>query len=139
MAFKPGQSGNPLGRPKKLLKRVDEVLHERGIEPVAEVLKILDKLKRQRPIVGPAPERCKTEPEKRAWKAAQKAMHSEQIQERCLDIWLELLPYVYPRVREQADDGAGAQPGPEGQSGSRLRDLTDGELIRLVKKESSAG
>ncbi len=45
MTFRPGISGNAAGRPKKLLKRPDEVLHEQGISPVAEILKLIPSLR----------------------------------------------------------------------------------------------
>lgn len=43
--WKPGESGNPSGRPKRLLLRVDEILHKAGKHPVAEILKLLPELK----------------------------------------------------------------------------------------------
>jgi len=39
--FKPGQSGNPAGRPKKILARVDELCHQAGVHPFTELMKIL--------------------------------------------------------------------------------------------------
>lgn len=43
--WQPGQSGNPAGRPRKLLHRVDEILSKAGLHPVTELLKLLDELK----------------------------------------------------------------------------------------------
>jgi hypothetical protein len=43
--FKPGQSGNPGGRPKKLLKRVDEMCHADGKHPYTELMRLLPELK----------------------------------------------------------------------------------------------
>jgi len=43
--FQPGQTGNPGGRPRKLLKRVDEILHEAGIHPAIELMKLMPQLK----------------------------------------------------------------------------------------------
>jgi hypothetical protein len=42
--FKPGQSGNPAGRPKKLLTRIDEKCHELGLHPFDEIMKLLPDL-----------------------------------------------------------------------------------------------
>lgn len=39
--FVPGVSGNPGGRPKKLLKRLEESLHGSGVDPIREILSIL--------------------------------------------------------------------------------------------------
>ncbi len=39
--WKPGVSGNPNGRPRKLVPRPDETLHARGISPVEEILKLI--------------------------------------------------------------------------------------------------
>lgn len=39
--FKPGQSGNLAGRPKKLVRRIEEVLHAAGIDPMQEVMKLI--------------------------------------------------------------------------------------------------
>lgn len=79
MAFTAGISGNPAGRPKKLLKRVDEVLFERGIEPVAYVLDRITKLERTRG--------------KRAFDAKLQALR----------FWMELLPYVYAKPKELSE------------------------------------
>lgn len=76
MGFKPGVSGNPAGRPKKLLRRVDEVLHERGIEPIAVVLDHIAKLGKTR---GKGAAAAKKE---------------------ALQLWMELLPYCYARPKE---------------------------------------
>ncbi len=43
--FKPGQSGNPSGRPKKLLARVDEMCAAEGKHPYSELMNILPELK----------------------------------------------------------------------------------------------
>jgi hypothetical protein len=42
--FKPGESGNPGGRPRRYLKRPDEILAAKGICPVEEILKLLPDL-----------------------------------------------------------------------------------------------
>jgi hypothetical protein len=76
MRFQPGVSGNPQGRPKKLLKRVDEILSERGLEPLAEVLDRIARL------------------EKTKGKGASVAKM------QALRLWVELLPYVYARPKE---------------------------------------
>lgn len=39
-------SGNPKGRPRKLLRRPDEELHEQGISPVSEILKLIPELRK---------------------------------------------------------------------------------------------
>lgn len=41
----PGQTGNPGGRPKRIFPRVDQLLKDAGLEPIAELLKLLPKLK----------------------------------------------------------------------------------------------
>ena len=76
MRFQPGVSGNPQGRPKKLLKRVDEILSERGLEPLAEVLDRIAKLERTR---------------------GKKASAAKA---QALRLWMELLPYVYARPKD---------------------------------------
>lgn len=43
--WKPGQSGNPSGRPKRILPRVDEVLKQEGKEPIKELLALMPSLK----------------------------------------------------------------------------------------------
>lgn len=43
--FKPGQSGNPSGRPRSRLDRVDQVLEAAGKHPVKELLKLIPELK----------------------------------------------------------------------------------------------
>ncbi len=45
MTFRPGVSGNPSGRPKKLLKRPAELLAENRLHPITELLKLLPELK----------------------------------------------------------------------------------------------
>ena len=42
--WKPGQSGNPSGRPKRILPRIDEVLKAKSLEPLDELLKLLPDL-----------------------------------------------------------------------------------------------
>lgn len=44
-AWKPGTSGNPGGRPKRILPRVDEVLKREGKEPIKELLALMPSLK----------------------------------------------------------------------------------------------
>lgn len=43
--WKPGQSGNPNGRPKVWLTRVDEMMAKDGKHPYTELLKLLPELK----------------------------------------------------------------------------------------------
>lgn len=43
--WKPGQSGNPGGKSKRIFPRVDELLKAAGKEPIAELLALLPKLK----------------------------------------------------------------------------------------------
>lgn len=78
MRFQPGVSGNPQGRPKKLLKRVDEIFAERGLEPLAEVLDRIKKLERKRGTPSAV----------------------AQAKTQALRLWMELLPYVYARPKE---------------------------------------
>lgn len=42
--FKPGQSGNPSGRPKRLLPRIDEMMHKDGKHPYTELMRLIPKL-----------------------------------------------------------------------------------------------
>lgn len=111
MAFAPGRSGNPQGRPRKLLKRVDEILSERGLEPLAEVLAMVEDLKRVRVPKAEAP-KTMTPAEKRAWQLERKRRAQAVADERRLKLWLELLPYVYARPKElpEADDEFGKLP-----------------------------
>jgi hypothetical protein len=44
-AWKPGQSGNPGGRPKKLITRVDEILHGLKLNPTTELIALIPQLK----------------------------------------------------------------------------------------------
>lgn len=43
--WKPGQSGNPGGRRKRVFPHVDELLKKAGKEPIAEILALLPKLR----------------------------------------------------------------------------------------------
>lgn len=43
--FKPGQSGNIHGRPRKLLSRIDEMCHADGKHPYTELMALLPQLK----------------------------------------------------------------------------------------------
>jgi hypothetical protein len=43
--YKPGQSGNPGGKPKRLFPRVDQILKDLGREPIAELMLLLPKLR----------------------------------------------------------------------------------------------
>lgn len=45
MTFKRGISGNPAGRPRKLMKRPDEILAEQSLSPIHEILKLLPDLR----------------------------------------------------------------------------------------------
>ncbi len=45
--WKPGQSGNPGGKPKLLFPRPAEILNKMGKEPIAELMKLLPMLKEQ--------------------------------------------------------------------------------------------
>lgn len=42
--WKPGQSGNLSGRPKKWLTRVDQMLADKNLHPIEELLKLLPRL-----------------------------------------------------------------------------------------------
>ncbi len=42
--WQPGQSGNPGGKPKRIFPRVDQLLKEAGLEPIAELVKLLPRL-----------------------------------------------------------------------------------------------
>lgn len=44
-SWQPGSSGNPSGRAKKLINRVDEVLFKHGKHPIEELLKLIPELK----------------------------------------------------------------------------------------------
>lgn len=39
--FKPGVSGNPAGRPKKLLLRIDEMCKKDNVHPYTELMKLM--------------------------------------------------------------------------------------------------
>lgn len=52
MAWKPGESGNPHGRPKKLLPRVEETLAKHKFDPVEYILSKL-------PLIEKPSEQCK--------------------------------------------------------------------------------
>ncbi len=65
--FKPGVP-NGGGRPKKLIRRIEEVLHSKGIDPIEEILK----------LIGDPQMASSTK----------------------LKTWIELLPYVYARAKE---------------------------------------
>ncbi len=71
--WKPGQSGNPSGKRKRVLPRIDELLKKNNKEPIAELLALLPKL-------------------------------SDRDQ---VHLWLELLPYVHPKVKPSEDDERG--------------------------------
>jgi len=43
--IQPGPNRQSRGRPRKLLKRVDEILHEAGIHPAIELMKLMPQLK----------------------------------------------------------------------------------------------
>jgi hypothetical protein len=43
--FPAGQSGNPSGRPKRILPRIDEILKSKNLEPLHELLQVLPNLK----------------------------------------------------------------------------------------------
>lgn len=43
--WQPGQSGNPGGKRKRTFPYVDELLKAAGVEPIAEILKLIPKLK----------------------------------------------------------------------------------------------
>jgi hypothetical protein len=43
--WQPGQSGNPSGRARRVLPRPDQVLADKGISPVEEILKLLPELR----------------------------------------------------------------------------------------------
>ncbi len=43
--WKPGQSGNPSGRAKLAFPRPAEILKQMGLEPIAELMKLLPTLK----------------------------------------------------------------------------------------------
>ena len=72
MAFQPGISGNPAGKPKgcrNKLKRVAAVFEELGINPLAKMLERLNKVA----------------DDKEATK-----------------LWLEVMTFVYPRIKESS-------------------------------------
>lgn len=126
MTFRPGVSGNPAGRPKKLLKRIDEVLHDRGIEPIAEVLRLLDALRRQR-FTPTTPPKTLTPVQQATFKAKEAdrcAWLRAAARDRQLEIWLELLPYFYAPVKEEPDDA--------GDSRTDMSAASTADLLRIV-------
>lgn len=40
--FQPGQSGNPGGKPKSRLKRIDEMLAKEDLHPITEILRLIN-------------------------------------------------------------------------------------------------
>lgn len=92
--FKPGHKSVG-GRPKKLLRRVDEVLHAHGLDPVEEILKLLQN-------------------------------ESIHVTIR-LKTWIELLPYVYARAKED--------PTPVDKIRETLAALTNEQLIARLEED----
>lgn len=43
--WQPGVSGNPGGKPKRLLPRVDEILYKAGLNPTDELMKLMPTLR----------------------------------------------------------------------------------------------
>ncbi len=68
-AWKKGFCPNPKGRPRQLLRRIEESLAESEIDPVQEILKLL--------------------------------ADDEVLKVTKLKSWIELLPYLYPKAKDE--------------------------------------
>ena len=116
------------------MKRVDEVLSERRIEPIAEVLRLLDALRRQR-FKAKRPSRDLTPAQAAAFRereAAAVARLRAANRDDQLRVWMEILPYVYARPREAPE----AEALPDDAQKRRLAGLTDAQLLQLVKNQT---